>query len=130
MVHTAGDFAAAIFGAFSARVRPWRRPVVTEGPGLLPESSVLDDVEAVELPANGRPSSGLGRAPASTSLRAVFDILGRRRRMVSFTLGGLVLACLLYCLLAPRQYDATARVALRTMSGSSLSFDDAGQRPT
>ena len=102
----------------------------TEGPGLLPESSVIDDVEPVELSSHGARSSDLSRAPGSTSLRAVFHILARRRRMVSFTLGGLLLACLVYCLVAPREYDARARVALRTISASSLSFDDAGQRPT
>jgi polysaccharide export outer membrane protein len=36
--------------------------------------------------------------------------------------GGLLLACLLYCLIAPNQYEASARVALRTSSASALSL--------
>jgi polysaccharide export outer membrane protein len=40
--------------------------------------------------------------------------------------GGLLLACLLYCLIAPNQYEASARVALRTSPASSLSLDAVG----
>ncbi len=39
-------------------------------------------------------------------------------------LGGLVGACLLYCVIAPREYDAKARVALRTLPASSLNLED------
>jgi polysaccharide export outer membrane protein len=35
-------------------------------------------------------------------------------------LGGMLLLCLLYCLIAPNQYDATARVSLRQAPASSL----------
>jgi len=35
-------------------------------------------------------------------------------------LGGLLLLCLLYCLIAPNQYDATAKVALRQSPASTL----------
>lgn len=45
--------------------------------------------------------------------------------MVGSTVGGLLLACLLYCLIAPNQYEATAKVALRTSPASSLSLDGA-----
>jgi len=38
-------------------------------------------------------------------------------------LGGLLLVCLLYCLIAPNQYEASARVALRTSPDSSLSLE-------
>jgi polysaccharide export outer membrane protein len=37
--------------------------------------------------------------------------------------GGLLLLCLLYCLIAPNQYEATAKVALRTAPASALSLD-------
>jgi polysaccharide export outer membrane protein len=36
--------------------------------------------------------------------------------------GGLLLVCLLYCLLAPNQYEASARVALRTSPSSTLNL--------
>jgi polysaccharide export outer membrane protein len=39
--------------------------------------------------------------------------------------GGLLLACLLYCLIAPNQYEASARVALRTSPSSALSLEAA-----
>jgi polysaccharide export outer membrane protein len=38
----------------------------------------------------------------------------------------LLLACLLYCLIAPNQYEASARVALRTSPSSSLSMEAPG----
>ena len=37
--------------------------------------------------------------------------------------GSLLLICLLYCLIAPNEYDATAKVALRMQSASSLSLE-------
>jgi hypothetical protein len=35
----------------------------------------------------------------------------------------LLLACLLYCLIAPNQYEASAKVALRTSPASALSLE-------
>jgi polysaccharide biosynthesis/export protein len=43
--------------------------------------------------------------------------------MAGAVVGGLLAACFLYCLIAPNQYEATARVALRTSAASSLSLD-------
>jgi uncharacterized protein involved in exopolysaccharide biosynthesis len=43
-----------------------------------------------------------------------------RRRLGLYVLGGLLLLCLLYCLIAPNQYDATAKVALRESPASTL----------
>jgi len=43
--------------------------------------------------------------------------------MVGSVVGGLLLACLLYCLIAPNQYEATARVALRTSPASPLNLE-------
>ncbi|MGA2635248.1 MAG: SLBB domain-containing protein [Terracidiphilus sp.] len=63
------------------------------------------------------------RSHSTTSLRALWEILARRLRMIASVVGGLLLLCLLYCLIAPNQYEATARVALRTSPASSLSLD-------
>jgi len=66
------------------------------------------------------------RDSASTSLRALAAVLGRRWRLVAWIEGSLLAACLLYCLIAPNQYEARARVALRTAPASALSMDAAG----
>ncbi len=44
----------------------------------------------------------------------------RRRRIFAGILGGSLLACLLYCLIAPNQYEARAKVALRTAPSTQL----------
>ena len=69
-----------------------------------------------------RPVAGLARHHSSTSLRELWEVLVRRRRFILSTLGGLLLLCLLYCLIAPNQYEAGARVELRTSPVSSLSL--------
>ena len=61
----------------------------------------------------------------SISFREMGKLLRRRRNFVLSTLGGLLLLCLLYCLIAPNQYEAAARVALRMQSSSSLTVDAA-----
>ncbi len=43
--------------------------------------------------------------------------------MVLAIVGGLLAVCLLYCLIAPREYEARARVALRTTPTSPVSID-------
>lgn len=63
-----------------------------------------------------------GHAGAAISLRDLGHILLRRRRLIAAIVGGLLLACLLYCLIAPRQYEAQARVELRTSPASPLSL--------
>jgi polysaccharide export outer membrane protein len=52
-------------------------------------------------------------------------VLARRRRLVGGVVGGLLLVCLLYCLIAPNQYEASASVALRTSPVSALSLEAA-----
>jgi polysaccharide export outer membrane protein len=47
----------------------------------------------------------------------------RRRLLIASIEGGLLLLCLLYCLIAPNQYEASATVELRTSPASSLSLD-------
>jgi polysaccharide export outer membrane protein len=77
--------------------------------------------------AGSHPSSTLLRASpslyASTSLRELWEVLVRRRRLVGSVVGALLLACLFYCLIAPHQYEATASVALRTAPASALSLE-------
>ena len=72
-----------------------------------------------------RPVTGVSRHDSSISLGELWDVLMRRRRLVASVVGGLLLLCLLYCLLAPNQYEASARVELRTSPASSLSLGGA-----
>jgi uncharacterized protein involved in exopolysaccharide biosynthesis/protein involved in polysaccharide export with SLBB domain len=60
---------------------------------------------------------------ASTSFREFLQIIWRRRRFIAVIEGALLTACLAYWLIAPNQYEATARVELRTTPSSSLSLD-------
>ena len=62
------------------------------------------------LPGGGNP---LIPACAPRSLPAVLLLLLRRWRLATTVLGSTLLLCLLYCLLAPNQYEARARVELR-----------------
>jgi uncharacterized protein involved in exopolysaccharide biosynthesis/protein involved in polysaccharide export with SLBB domain len=65
------------------------------------------------------PASGAG---SGASLRDLWRTLRRRRGIIGGIVGGLLLACLLYCLIAPRQYEAQARVELRTAPAAALSL--------
>ncbi|MFZ0744262.1 MAG: polysaccharide biosynthesis/export family protein [Terracidiphilus sp.] len=67
--------------------------------------------------------AGATQQSSSTSLRELWAVLVRRRRFVESVIGGLLVGCLLYCLLAPNQYEASARVALRAAPAISLSLD-------
>jgi len=59
----------------------------------------------------------------SYSLLELAGVMRRRRSFVRGTVGGLLLLCLIYCLIVPNQYEATARVALRMQAASSLNLD-------
>ncbi len=61
----------------------------------------------------------------SRSLPELWQVLVRWRRLMGSVVGGLLLACLLYCLIAPDQYEASGRVALRTSPASALSLQAA-----
>jgi polysaccharide export outer membrane protein len=55
----------------------------------------------------------------------------RRRYFVALIEGALLVACILYCLIAPNQYEAAGRVELRAAPVSSLNLDGAeAQVPT
>jgi polysaccharide export outer membrane protein len=52
-------------------------------------------------------------------------ILSRRRVAAGAVLGGVLLVCLLYCLIAPNQYEARAQVALRQEPATALGLEAA-----
>ena len=87
----------------------------------------MPDVPLVQHDTSHAPDAqtraDVSRYNSSTSLRDLWEVVVRRRRLMASVLGGLLLACLLYCLIAPNQYEASARVALRTSPDSSLSLE-------
>jgi len=72
-----------------------------------------------------RSRTGLSRNRSTTSLRELWEVLVRRRLLAGSIVGGLLLLCLLYCLVAPNQYEASAKVALRQSPASSLRLEAA-----
>lgn len=58
---------------------------------------------------------------SSTSLRELWSVVSRRWRFAVSVIGSLLLACLLYCVLAPNEYEASAKVALRVTPATTLS---------
>jgi len=71
--------------------------------------------------SDARPSAAIHNS--SKSLPELWEVLVRRRRLIGSVVGGSLLACLLYCLIAPNQYEASAKVALRTSPASALSLE-------
>jgi len=65
----------------------------------------------------------LGSAGSSTSLVEVWLAVRKDCRVFWGVVGMLIGACLLYCLIAPREYEANARVALRGAPLSALAID-------
>lgn len=72
------------------------------------------------MPERGRSPS---RFDSSASFTGLVSILRRRWRAAGGILGVLLFACLLYCFLAPRQYEAESRLALRLFPASALHFE-------
>jgi uncharacterized protein involved in exopolysaccharide biosynthesis/protein involved in polysaccharide export with SLBB domain len=89
----------------------------------LPDPSVSPHDSSREPIAPASPGF-IGRY-STTSLRDLLGVLARRRRFVGFTVGGLLLLCLLYCFIVPKKYEASAKVALRQAPASSLSMEGA-----
>jgi len=87
-------------------------------PNALSIHEVLVSDSAAPAPANTT-------LPASTSLRALWRLVWRRRRFIILIEGALLVVCVLYCLIAPSQYEAVGRVELRAAPVSSLSLDGA-----
>ena len=71
-------------------------------------------------------SADVRRDSSSTSLRELLTVMNRRRQLIAAVECGLLLVCLLYCLIAPKQYEASARVALRTSPVSALTTEASG----
>ena len=69
--------------------------------------------------------SSVGPPGSSISLRELSETVVRRRVFAASIVGGLLLACLLYCGVAPRQYEAQAKVALRTAPATPLGLETA-----
>lgn len=82
----------------------------------MPEQTALPDSPSRVY----EPNPASSRHGSSTSLRELAHVLIKRRRLGLSVLGGLLLICLLYCLIAPNQYDATAKVSLRQAPASML----------
>jgi polysaccharide export outer membrane protein len=87
----------------------------------VPSESFPDPDQWPDQGPHTRPGNGAHRS--TRSLRELWEVLVRRRRLVGWVVGGLLLACLLYCLIAPNQYEASARVALSTTPASALSLE-------
>ena len=51
-------------------------------------------------------------------------VLVDRRRFVFKVVGGLLLACLAYCLIAPNDYEASARIAMRASPAGELNLGE------
>jgi polysaccharide biosynthesis/export protein len=66
------------------------------------------------------------RHGSSTSFRELLATLWRRRFLVACIWVGLLLLCLAYCFFAPNQYEASAKIALRTTPASALSLEGTG----
>lgn len=84
--------------------------------------------ETVAEPEELKRAKGVERravhgAASSTSLIEVWAAIQLNIRVFFSIIGILCAACLLYCLFAPRQYEATARIALRSTSESALAID-------
>ena len=95
---------------------------------------ILLDVPAIQQvsdrPADGQISVHASRHHSSTSLRALWLTILLHCRLFLCVLGGMLLACLLYCLVAPKEYDAKARVALRIMPASAVNLEGTEVRPS
>ena len=74
-----------------------------------------------------RTNAGGSRGGSTSTLHGLWEVLVRRRLTVALTVLGSLVACLLYCAIAPKEYEATAKVALRTMPASSLNLDGSEQ---
>ena len=65
------------------------------------------------------PACALG-PPSSASFSEIWLTIRAHRRVFALIVGSLLVACLIYCLIVPNVYEATARVALRGSAPSVL----------
>ena len=59
---------------------------------------------------------------AADSMRSILALIHRRRRFFFLTVGSLLALCLVYCLVAPNQYEAQALVSLGMQNNTSVSL--------
>jgi len=85
-------------------------------PDSLPSRTALPDVSNPPAPTQAS-------RPGSKSIHELGQAVWRRRRFIAAVEAVLLAACILYCLIAPNQYEANARVELRTAPVSSLSLE-------
>ncbi|KAA6464690.1 hypothetical protein DYQ86_01630 [Acidobacteria bacterium AB60] len=87
----------------------------------------LADAAALEHPAEHLTTGVLPQPPSrhdvNLSLRAAWRVLVSRRGLVLSIVAGALAACLVYCALAPAQYESRARLALRTTPATTLRMD-------
>jgi polysaccharide export outer membrane protein len=113
MIDTVQDFLSSGFLGVKGRDMP---NVTSYGP----EVSAL----ARSLCTSARPIACL-KGASRLRLRALVEVVVRRRLWVASAIGSLLLLCALYCLIAPNQYEASAKVSLRQAPASSLSMEGA-----
>lgn len=87
----------------------------------MPESTVIESA-AGRMHAEGY-AGRRTEVGSWVSLRAAGRVLWARRRLAGSLLGGTLLACLIYCVTMPREYEAKARVALRFAPATGLNAD-------
>jgi len=87
----------------------------------VPQDSPYDPDDRPGEWSHARPDRGANRS--TRSLHELWGVLVCRRRLIGWVVGGMLLACLLYCLIAPNQYEASAKVALRSSPVSALSLE-------
>lgn len=86
-----------------------------------PTAQFVTTDEEVELLSPPRP----GQRSRSVSLRDLWRTLVGRRRLIFLIEGSLLFLCLVYCLVAPNQYEASGKIELRTTPASSLNIGSA-----
>lgn len=79
----------------------------------------MADAPAVDQ-ASSVPVGRFLRPSASVSLREFVEKYRDNGRLASLVIGALLFICLIYCVLAPRQYEAHARLALKTVPATPL----------
>jgi len=84
------------------------------------------DAPVPEIESKPRLVTETGRTKShSYSILEFAGLVRRRRWFLACAVGGLLLLCLLYCLIAPNQYEASAKIALRMQPSSLLTVNTA-----
>ena len=86
----------------------------------MPETSAIEEERT---DSRGLLQSRALKQPSSTSTHELWLTIRRRRKTFALIVGSSLVACLMYCLVAPNVYEATARIALRGSTVSVLSLD-------